>query len=768
ITVEGWVKNAGARSWGRIYDFGNGTGGELTSAGGNAEGRDYWFLSATEGTNPQRHNVSIRNLILPSGSDLGSGWDTANANRDYHFAVTWDEATGQMRAYENGALAGTLNVSAANDKFSNIDDVNVWLGRSNWTGDENFQGEYDEFRIYNRVLTDSQVRGSYSAGPEYSTNGAASIVFDPQSQTIPEGGTVLFNAVAQGSPSIGLQWYKNNSPLVGSNGNSIVFTAVSPLESGSQYFVVASNDVGGNSFYATSQVATLTVNADTNGPTLASVRMNGSNILELVFSEPINPADINPLNFVLTGPSAPAVTNAAMGTNATRVLLTLNGLLTSGEFYTVTASGVHDVSTAANVITAPGNNASIWNNPASGLTHRYTFNVAPTANATGLVIPDSVGTAHGVVLGASASSTGSRVVLGGGSSATAAYIDLPNGLLSTNSTNNGGTGKFTLEGWAKVSAVRSWARLVDFGTGTAGETNAPGGSADGTDYLFYSAFEGDNFNVHQLVVRDLDPLPDGAPTGSDVVVNVNTPTFGSDFQFAITWDEATGQVRVYENGAQVGSLVTGTTMNKIHDVNVWLGRSNWRGDQNLQGEFDEFRIYNKVLSPSQISLNSKGGPDNNFGVPTSLNLVATNSPFYTNASYALPVLVSFSNIGTQNLASAGLVTYSSSDSNILEIASDGVLHTHGPGTATVTASFGGVQDSESITVTADSTAPTIVSARANSEREIEVTFSEVVESGSGTEVLFYTVSSASRPFMEIESMIQSPNGSKVIITLVEP
>jgi MYXO-CTERM domain-containing protein len=44
--------------------------------------------------------------------------------------------------------------------------VNNWLGRSNWTGDANLDGTFNEFRIYDYALTDAQVAGNFSTGPD--------------------------------------------------------------------------------------------------------------------------------------------------------------------------------------------------------------------------------------------------------------------------------------------------------------------------------------------------------------------------------------------------------------------------------------------------------------------------------------------------------------------------------------------------------------------------------------------------------------------------
>jgi len=770
ITMEGWVKNTGTRNWGRIYDFGNGLAGEITDVGGNSEGRDYWFLSGSEGTNPQRHNVSIRNLIPPTGSDTGIAWDTANANRDFHFAVSWKESTGEWLIYENGTLVASRFVDPANDKFSAIQDVNVWLGRSNWTTDENFQGEYDEFRIYNHVLTPQQIRASYTAGPDsLATADPVSFTVQPQNRSVNEFGTTNFSVAVQGALPISLQWYKNSNVVAGATSVTLTVTNASPSNNGATYFAIASNNIGGTAFYATSSIATLTVIADTTPPTITMVRANSSTNIEIIFSERINPADIVTGNFSITGPSGPlTVIDASVSADNKRAFLTVAAPIGEGKFI-ISPTGIHDVSAGANVI-APGTTVILWNLPRPTLTHRYTFNNPVNVDASGATVPDVVGTAHGIVRNGAGLTTftGDRITLSGGSPGGAPYIDLPNGLLSSHSTNNGGTGQVTFEGWVRVTGNRSWSRIFDFGSSgpccaPGVEIPGPGGSGDGIDYFFYSAENGTDVNTRRIDLTNRDQSDHGT-AGSDIGVT----NFNTEFHFVVTWDETSGRIRVYENGAQVASVNTVAAMSEINDVNVWLGRSNWNADQNMQGEFNEFRVYDRVLSQAEAGFDTGAGPDFNFGAPLALDLVATNTSYYTNSVQPLAVLVSFGNAGTQNVAGVGLVTYSSSDSNVVEITSDGLLHTHNAGTGTVTAVYFGVSETETIIVTADNTAPTIVSARANTARFIEVTYSEPVDPGSGTDTLLYSVTTASGESLTVTNATQFADQRKVQLELDTP
>ncbi len=258
-----------------------------------------------------------------------------------------------------------------------------------------------------------------------------------------------------------------------------------------------------------------------------------------------------------------------------------------------------------------------------GPIHRYSFSEAAVADASGLKIKDSVGTADGVVQGEGTAFTGSRLTLSGGLSATAGYGDLSNGLLSKNGKANGGTGEFTFETWFKITGGRTWSRVFDFGSsGGSDEVPGPGDGGTGLDYLEYSAQIGDDVNSRRLELRNEDPAGGGGGFTTDVA----TATFNKDTHVVVTWNEDSGAVSLYENGKRLGGGTTPAKMSDINDVNVWLGRSNWNGDNNLQGEYDEVRFYDYVLTPGQVLGDSLGGADliNNQGVSVTISADPAN------------------------------------------------------------------------------------------------------------------------------------------------
>ena len=244
------------------------------------------------------------------------------------------------------------------------------------------------------------------------------------------------------------------------------------------------------------------------------------------------------------------------------------------------------------------------------LIHRYSFD-DPAGDASGGAIVDSVGDAHGVVLGAGALFTGTGLDLPGGSSETAAYGDLPNGLVSSQTA-------VTIEGWVTVSSnAGNWGRIFDFGStepgGAGGEVTGPGntngGGTAGLDYFFLSAARGANYNDQRVEVRAEDPAGGGIYSFDSSVPTV----FGERIHFAVTWKDTgvgTSEINYWRNGVQLTTNgVVNSNLADLNDVNTWLGRSTWLADSNLDATFDEFRIYEEALTSDQIRLSRNTGPD---------------------------------------------------------------------------------------------------------------------------------------------------------------
>ncbi|HOX02119.1 MAG TPA: autotransporter-associated beta strand repeat-containing protein [Candidatus Paceibacterota bacterium] len=243
---------------------------------------------------------------------------------------------------------------------------------------------------------------------------------------------------------------------------------------------------------------------------------------------------------------------------------------------------------------------------ASGPLHRYSFNLPATANALGMIVPDtgSAGNAPALIQGldvpgALPAFDGDHLILtsyGSQSYMTNSYVDLPNGLLSSLSANNGGPGQVTFELWATYRAANNWVELLYFGSSTIGEIAGPGSSAayDGANGIVLPAQIGSNQD--QSGVR-----------GAVGNKTISARLIGARKHIVLTWDESSDTIKLYHEGIQVGQFNAGAKMSAIVDVNNWLGRSGWR-DANAQASYREFRIYSRVLSGSEVRRNYLVGP----------------------------------------------------------------------------------------------------------------------------------------------------------------
>jgi hypothetical protein len=236
----------------------------------------------------------------------------------------------------------------------------------------------------------------------------------------------------------------------------------------------------------------------------------------------------------------------------------------------------------------------------TGLIHQYTFNDSPD----GVTVPDVVGGADGVldnITGLAAfadgqltlGNDGSQSSNGGeGNTANGDYVDLPNGLVSVLT-------QMTIECWTTWNDnTQTWTRVYDIGTSNDGEGVSPGGGNGGD--VSYFTFTPKNGGTQ----AGLEYRRGGART---INPNGRLPG-GEEVMIAQTHDDKAGVIKLYINGVAVGGQPVDFTLGSINDNNVWLGRSQW-GDPLYVGSFNEFRIYDTVLSAEQIAADYLAGPD---------------------------------------------------------------------------------------------------------------------------------------------------------------
>lgn len=158
------------------------------------------------------------------------------------------------------------------------------------------------------------------------------------------------------------------------------------------------------------------------------------------------------------------------------------------------------------------------------------------------------------------------------------YVQLPDGIV------NGAT-TYSVATWVNLTSLTMWSRIFDFGTGT-------------TAYMFLTPLSSDNTLRYAIT---------SAGAGGEQQINVSPLPTGSWQHVALTYAGTTATL--YVNGQVVG---TNTAMQVqplwfSNDVKLnYLGRSQYAGDPYLPGALDDFRIYGRALSATEVAQLASG------------------------------------------------------------------------------------------------------------------------------------------------------------------
>jgi hypothetical protein len=167
VTLEAWLTWAGGSGeWQRVFDFGD---DQSMVEGNRSTGRTYLFMTPMV---PVAETPFARVAFLGPSVPREASVTATRALRSgtaVHVAFTFDDTEKRLALYIDGELDVEKTLDPTDDapmSLSMINDINCWLGRSQFTRDADFGGSIDEFRIYSSALTALQVRTSNLAGPD--------------------------------------------------------------------------------------------------------------------------------------------------------------------------------------------------------------------------------------------------------------------------------------------------------------------------------------------------------------------------------------------------------------------------------------------------------------------------------------------------------------------------------------------------------------------------------------------------------------------------
>ncbi|MBP5227302.1 MAG: hypothetical protein J6336_07955 [Kiritimatiellae bacterium] len=217
------------------------------------------------------------------------------------------------------------------------------------------------------------------------------------------------------------------------------------------------------------------------------------------------------------------------------------------------------------------------------LTHRWSFNGDWKEALSGI---EATRIGDNIVL-----SNGQAVMSGNGHGQGS--LDLGTNLLNTDGA--------TVEIWATHNEVRSWSRVLDYGSDTG-------------NYFCMAWTYGGDFTR--------DRAGSKMTTGEDVTeINCDSHMapyeLGVPYHIAVTFannGDGTTTIRFSRRDVQTGALQrvgssTIKTIASIIDPHLYLGYSFYEGDQDAHASYDEVRIWRGILDDAQLTANAILGPD---------------------------------------------------------------------------------------------------------------------------------------------------------------
>ena len=155
VTLMSWATWSGGAAFERYFDFGVGDGEDVTT------GQGWSFIAVSVGgTDNTGLQLAVRQAQTVPVESLRTFIDLDDKRE--HQVVAVFASNAYVELYLDGNRLGHLPIAWP---LSVINDVNEWVGRSQWSNDHTFNGKVNEFRMYKQALSPCAIRAIYEAGP---------------------------------------------------------------------------------------------------------------------------------------------------------------------------------------------------------------------------------------------------------------------------------------------------------------------------------------------------------------------------------------------------------------------------------------------------------------------------------------------------------------------------------------------------------------------------------------------------------------------------
>lgn len=160
-TLEVWLTWGGGDSWQRIFDFGDSSAAAEDTP---ADGKTYLFVTPTTDSTSAG---TLRGVFsLEGGAAAAETRVSGTAALPQELAqvvLVVNKEAGQLELYMDGKSVGQQPFTGS---LASLNDVNCWLGRSQFEADPELTGTLHDFRVYGAALSPAQVATSFAAGAD--------------------------------------------------------------------------------------------------------------------------------------------------------------------------------------------------------------------------------------------------------------------------------------------------------------------------------------------------------------------------------------------------------------------------------------------------------------------------------------------------------------------------------------------------------------------------------------------------------------------------
>jgi len=158
-TFEAWITWGGGNNYQRVFDFGDSD--HATPENNPKSGKTYLFLSPKTGAGVVALGYSLTGSASGQEQDVEGSAPLPQALSQVVGVV--DGSGDTLSVYVDGVQVATEAWTGA---LTSINDVNVWLGRSQYNADPELTATFHEFRVYGAALSAKEIATAFKAGTD--------------------------------------------------------------------------------------------------------------------------------------------------------------------------------------------------------------------------------------------------------------------------------------------------------------------------------------------------------------------------------------------------------------------------------------------------------------------------------------------------------------------------------------------------------------------------------------------------------------------------